>query len=373
MNKGNKNINEFERKNSNDYRDIFLSGAPLIDLRAPCEFTQGAFPHAINVPLMNDKERELIGICYKEEGQQAAIELGHKTVSGEIKKQRVSDWKGFAESNINNGYLYCFRGGLRSRISQQWLADTGVQLPIIEGGYKAMRRFLIDETERLIESNSIYVVSGLTGSAKTELLKRQPNAIDLEGIANHRGSSFGKHVTPQPTQINFDNDLAIQLLKHEYKRNAFLLLEDEGRLIGVRHLPLSLKHKMGISPIIMIEESFDFRIENIFTDYVTKMVEEYQMAFNKNWLVKYKEYLFQSVERIQKRLGGAAFKEVLILIENAIELQFKYEDMSKHKDWIIYLLTKYYDPMYDYQMSKKTDRIVFKGDIAEVEGYINSL
>ncbi len=361
------------RVNTKDYRQLFLSNTPFIDLRAPCEFEQGAFPNAINFPLMNDKERELIGICYKEKGQQAAIELGHKTVSGEVKKQRINKWKNFAKKNIETGYFYCFRGGLRSRTSQQWLSDSGVDLPIVEGGYKAMRRFLIDETERLIESNAIHVVSGLTGSAKTELLKKQANAIDLEGLANHRGSSFGKHVTPQPTQINFDNELAIQLLKHENENKPFLLLEDESRLIGVRHLPLSLKNKMDQSPIIMIEESFEFRVERIFTDYVTNMVVEFQDAFNVNWLEQYKEYLFNSTERIKKRLGGVAFKEILILIEKATDFQSTNNDTSKHKDWIVYLLKKYYDPMYDYQIGKKKQRITFKGNTQAVEKYIQTL
>lgn len=362
-----------ERQNSNNYRQLFLSNTPFIDLRAPCEFEQGAFPNAINLPLMSDQERELVGICYKKKGQQAAIELGHKIVSGDLKKQRINAWSDFAEKNNERGYFYCFRGGLRSKTSQHWLQETGTHLPIVEGGYKAMRRFLIDETERLIESNSIYVVSGFTGTAKTELLKKQSNAIDLEGLANHRGSSFGRHVSPQPTQINFENKLAIQLLEHENEIKPFLLLEDESRLIGVRHLPLSLKNKMDLSPIIMIEESFEFRVERIFTDYVSNMLIEFQEAFKENWLERYKEYLFQSTERIKKRLGGAAFKEILALIDKAIICQRDINDDSMHKDWIVYLLNKYYDPMYDYQITKKQQRIVFKGDTQEVENYIQAI
>lgn len=361
------------RSNSKDYRQIFLSDAPLIDLRAPCEFEQGAFPQSVNLPLMSDEERKQVGICYKEKGPQSAIELGHHLVAGELKQARINAWKEFAEKNKERGYFYCFRGGLRSKTSQKWLSDAGTDLPLVEGGYKAMRRFLIEQTLRLIESNKIYILAGLTGSAKTERIIEQPNAIDLEALAHHRGSSFGRRLTPQPSQIGFENNLAIALLKHENNNKPFLLLEDEGRLIGSRSLPLELKNKMEQSSIIMIEENFEFRVEQIFNDYVVKMFLEFKQVFSEQALEKYQEYLVSSTEKIKKRLGGIALKEMLNLIERAISQQRQCDDLSKHRDWIVYLLKNYYDPMYVFQIEKKRQRILFTGNTKQVNAYIDQL
>ena len=97
-----------------------------MDVRAPIEFEQGAFPNAVNQPLMDDQERHEVGIRYKQAGQDAAIKLGNKLVSGEIKAQRIARWKRFAEQHPD-GYLYCFRGGLRSRTAQQWLKEQGIE------------------------------------------------------------------------------------------------------------------------------------------------------------------------------------------------------------------------------------------------------
>ncbi len=361
------------RKNSKNYRQIFLSDAPMIDLRAPCEFEQGAFPHAINLPLMNDDERKQVGICYKQNGQDSALALGHQLVCGTSKQARVNGWKQFAQLSLDKGFIYCFRGGLRSRTSQKWLVDAGIELPLIEGGYKAMRSFLIAETERLVACSHIHIVAGLTGSGKTDFLLKQVNSIDLEALANHRGSSFGKRISPQPNQINFENNLAIQLIKHENDNKSFLLLEDEGRLIGARSLPLILKNKMDQSPLIMIEECFDFRVEQIFKDYVTKMISEFENAFAENALDEYREFLIHSTKKIKKRLGGVGLSEMLTLIERAIESQQKTGNLSQHRDWIVYLLEKYYDPMYAFQMAKKQQRIKFTGNTTEVAQYIQAI
>src|SRR5690606_18363670 len=107
------------RTDSAAYREIFLSGLPLMDMRAPVEFAKGAFPHTVNLPLMDDAEREQIGTCYTLHGQNAAIELGHRLVTGPIKEQRIKAWADFALAHPD-GYLYCFRGGLRSQIAQEW-------------------------------------------------------------------------------------------------------------------------------------------------------------------------------------------------------------------------------------------------------------
>lgn len=111
---------------------------PLIDVRAPVEFAQGALPGAVNLPLMIDDERHQVGIAYKKHGQAAAIELGERLVSGAVKQARIAAWQAYL-AEYPNALIYCFRGGLRSQITQQWLEEAGISRPRLEGGWKAMR------------------------------------------------------------------------------------------------------------------------------------------------------------------------------------------------------------------------------------------
>ncbi len=200
------------RQDSRDYQALFLSETPLLDVRAPIEFAGGKFPGAINIPLMHDEERHQVGLRYKHKGQESAIVLGHELVHGDIKNARVAQWVAFAKAHPD-GYLYCLRGGLRSSISQEWLAEAGENYPRIIGGYKAMRAFLLESLERTVAKSSFLTIAGFTGCGKTLIIKELDAAIDLEKLAHHRGSSFGKHATAQPTQSTFDHSLAIALLR----------------------------------------------------------------------------------------------------------------------------------------------------------------
>ena len=147
------------RPDTDDYRALFLSPTPMMDMRAPAEFTRGAFPSALSLPLMSDEEREQVGICYKQQGQEAAIALGHQLVSGELKERRLAQWADFARQHPA-GYLYCFRGGLRSQTVQHWLREAGIDYPRVIGGSKAMRHFLLEELERSVAQASFTLVSG---------------------------------------------------------------------------------------------------------------------------------------------------------------------------------------------------------------------
>jgi len=122
-----------------DYRAILAADTPLIDVRAPVEFTQGAMPAAINLPLMNNDERAAVGTCYKRQGPEAALALGHRLVSGETREQRLEAWRAACLAQPH-GYLCCARGGQRSHIVQSWLQAAGVDYPLIRGGYKALRQ-----------------------------------------------------------------------------------------------------------------------------------------------------------------------------------------------------------------------------------------
>src|SRR5690606_15700450 len=309
------------RADSSNYREIFLKDLPLMDARAPVEFAKGAFPTAINRPLMNDIERQKVGTCYKMHGQQAAIELGHRLVSGATKAERIEAWAAFARANPQ-GYLYCFRGGLRSQITQQWLKEeAGIDYPRVLGGYKAMRSFLIDTTEAAIGECDFVIVGGMTGTGKTEVLAQLDNAVDLEGHANHRGSSFGKRATPQPGQIDFENALAIRLLKMRAAGIEQFVVEDEARLVGRCSIPLPLFQGMQQFPLVWLEDSLEGRIERILKDYVIDLCAEFIGEQGEAGFAAFAERLQQSLVNIQKRLGGERYQRLALLMDQALAEQ----------------------------------------------------
>jgi len=344
------------------YHDIFIAGKPLIDLRAPIEFNRGAFPSSVNLPLMVDKEREKVGTCYKQQGQQAAIALGHSLVHGAVKQQRIDAWLGFLAAQPE-AYLYCFRGGLRSQLTQQWLKEAGVVVPYVQGGYKGMRQYLMGVIETAPSQQPLLSLSGMTGSGKTDFLIRRKEAVDLEGLANHRGSSFGKNIDPQPTQINFENQLAIALLRHQLGNHACLLLEDESFLIGRSALPQSFYNAMQSADILVLEEADDIRLNRLLNEYVHKMHQGFvehlgiEAGFD-----AFSQYLLQSLTSIRKRLGGKQYQELQDMMQNALSQQRNQNQTSQHLAWISLLLQKYYDPMYEYQLEKKAQRVLFRGN-----------
>lgn len=356
---------------TDDYRSILLNSTPLLDVRAPIEFDQGAFPFAENFPLINNQERELIGIRYKEKGQDEAMKLGHQLVQGETKLQRVTNWQNFFEQHPQ-AVLYCFRGGMRSKISQQWIyQQTGIIYPRIKGGYKAMRRYLIDELENSAQKIKPVMIGGRTGIGKTLLLQKIKQQIDLEGIFHHRGSVFGKHVTAQPSQINIENSLSIKLLKLSNSNNLNIAIEDEGTNIGSRDIPACLFNKMRQSPLIILEASIDERVNITYQEYIIESLSEHQKHHGDTiGLTIWSEQLQASIDKIQRRLGGLRHKEIRALLNKAIELQKSTGNSETHKDWIKVLLVDYYDPMYDFQTEKKQARIAFKGNQSGVLAYL---
>jgi len=362
-----------ELPETNDYAELFLQNTPMLDVRAPVEFLMGAFPQSINSPLINDKEREQIGIKYKDMGQDEAIALGHSLVQGDVKSARLDCWKAFIEQNPQ-GVLYCFRGGMRSKITQQWIYEnTGIKYPRVKGGYKAMRRFLIDEIDISAAQIQPVILGGRTGIGKTVLLNKLQQKIDLEGILHHRGSVFGKHVSPQPSQINIENVLSIELLKLRGKQFSHLVFEDEAPNIGSRRIPESLYAKMQLSPLIQLEASVDERVDITFQEYIVQSLEEHQQFYDaENGFDKWAEQLQLSINKIQRRLGGARYKALSALLDFALEQHRSFNETQAHKRWIESLLVDYYDPMYDYQFSKKKERVVFKGSHDDVLSFLQT-
>ena len=353
-----------------DYRDIFLHDRPLMDTRAPVEFTKGAFPGVVNLPLMTDAERQRVGTCYKQQGQQAAIVLGHELVCGAVKAARIQAWADFARAHPQ-GYLYCFRGGLRSQIVQQWLKDeAGIDYPRVGGGYKAMRTFLLNTLEQAVGQCDWVLLGGMTGTGKTDVLNQLRNGLDLEGHANHRGSSFGKRATAQPSNIDFENRLAVDVLKKRAGGIEQFVVEDESRMIGSCALPLPLHKGMQTFPMVWLEDSVEGRVERILKDYVVDLCAEFIEVFGETGQRLFAERLTQSLANIHKRLGGERFQRLQAVLQEALAEQARSGAVELHQVWIEGLLREYYDPMYAFQRESKGARIEFAGEQGAVVEYL---
>lgn len=360
------------RPDCTDFHSLFLDDVPMMDMRAPVEFAKGAFPGVVNLPLMNDLERQKVGTCFKQKGQDAAIALGHQLVHGALKAQRLEAWAAFTKAHPH-GYLYCFRGGLRSQIVQGWLKEAGIDYPRIHGGYKALRSYLLDTLERAVAECDFVLIGGLTGTGKTDVLQRLDNVLDLEGHANHRGSSFGKRATAQPSPIDFENRLAIDVLKKRARGVEQFVLEDEGRLIGSCSVPLPLYQGMQQYPLVWLEDRFDQRVERILRDYVIDLCAEFVAVHGEDQGRQlFAERLRQSLVNIHKRLGGERFQRLHRLLDEALDEQLRSGEVGLHRGWIEGLLKEYYDPMYAHQREAKASRIEFCGDALQVREYLRA-
>ncbi len=350
------------REDSNDYCSIFLNDVPLMDVRAPVEFEKGAFPTACNVPLLDDQQREAIGIQYKNAGEQQAIKLGLELATPEIRQQRLQAWLKFCKAH-EKGYLYCFRGGLRSRTTQQWIREQGIEFPLVKGGYKAMRRFLIDELEISVDRVPLVIVSGLTGSGKTRVLNKISRHIDFEGIANHRGSAFGQNSRDcQPGNINWENRVSIEFLKHRHRwPGSPIFLEDEGRRIGRVSMPEYLFNKMKLAPRAILRVDTESRIQLISEDYVLQAWPQYQTEFGDLARIRFSEFVLDNLARIQKRMGSERYSLVKSCFESALTEFFSSGSANAFHEGIKILLEQYYDPMYRYQLDSKRPTILFEG------------
>jgi len=360
-----------ELPQTEDFERIFLEDVPLMDVRAPVEFADGAFPQASNLPLIDDLERHDIGTTYKQQGQDAAIAEGLKRVSGALKQQRVAAWEAFAREHPE-GILYCFRGGMRSQIAQQWLHDaTGISYPRIRGGYKALRRYLIDQLALNASRMRPVVIGGRTGAGKTRLIEELTPRIDLEDLAWHRGSAFGRHATAQPAQVSFENALSVQLLRIVKTGNPFFVAEDESRNIGARHIPMAFFEHFSRAPVVVLEATVEERIAVTREEYVHEALTEYvALAGPDAGWEQWADYLRDSLTRIRKRLGGVNYQRISDLLENALRKHRESGDTGAHDDWIEALLIDYYDAMYRYQLEQKQNRIRFAGNRDQVMEYL---
>jgi len=352
-----------------DYAQLFLSNVPMIDVRAPQEYTEACAPGAVCIPLLDDQQRHLVGVEYKRTGKDAAIALGARLLDEQQRARRVAHWSQFVDANPG-AVIYCARGGMRSNIASGLLGLTGdksLSLPVVEGGYKALRRFLIQSLSDNVQRLPLVVVGGRTGIGKTHFLNSLERPLDLEGLAKHRGSSFGATTAAQPGNANFENQISVAMLRLASNDLTTVFVEDEARLIGSNTVPIVLHDKMKASPMIILEETLEARIDNVISDYVEQLLPLYTEKLGEQaGFEAYSEQHLNNLYRVRKRFGGENYAAALELGKAALLQHKNNNDTSAYKPLVEMLLVKYYDPMYDYQLKAKEDRVVQRGNKHEL-------
>ena len=326
----------------------------FIDVRAPIEVESASLLDFQNLPILNNSQRELVGKCFTESGQNSAIELGLKLV-GPQKDKLIQSWIDAAQSKT---IIYCcWRGGLRSQYALDWTTSMNHGALRVQGGYKAMRGLILQTLE---SPPPIVILAGWTGSGKTVLISKLPQvSIDLEGIAKHKGSSFGWSIAAtQPSQAAFENQLGLGLMK----KRDFHLLEDESRQIGKLQIPNAIKAKMENAPIIFVDESLSNRTDHVYREYVLQPLND-----NVSSTDLFRHYQ-RALKRIERRLGGIRFKES----ESTMRKAFEQHCEALHKQWIRFLLENYYDPQYEHAFKRNNRKLLFKGEPGACFEYIQS-
>jgi tRNA 2-selenouridine synthase len=270
---------------------------PVIDVRSPAEFQNGHIPDAKNIPIFSNEERALVGTRYKKSGKDFAIELGLEIVGPKMVSMVQEAKKMAVDKTL---ILYCWRGGMRSS-SMAWLFETsGLNIYIIKSGYKAYRHF---NRSAFSKAQHLIVLSGHTGSGKTDILKSLEKfghqIIDLEGLANHKGSAYG-HIGQQEQSTNeqFENNLAQAWSALDL--NKTIWIEDESVNMGKNGVPDTLFNIMRTTKVIRIDISQHVRAKRLVKEYA---------CFSK-------EKLAEATRRIESRLGGLKTKEALKALEN---------------------------------------------------------
>ena len=239
----------------------------IIDVRSPAEYSEDHIPNAINLPVLSDEEREVVGTLYKQESKFEAKKIGARFVSDNISKhlsgilaEKEDQW---------TVLIYCWRGGQRSRSLGIVLSEIGWKTHVLEGGYKSYRRLIVDKLYEKPIKHNIIVVSGYTGTGKTTVLgklkKLGEQVIDLEELANHRGSIFGSRPSGQPSQKEFESQIATLLENFSEHRPIFL--ESESNQIGYLKIPPSLWQKMKVSTYIELYAKIENRAEFLISEY----------------------------------------------------------------------------------------------------------
>ncbi|MFD2932480.1 tRNA 2-selenouridine(34) synthase MnmH [Spirosoma flavum] len=319
-------VNEFLEK---------AQSLPVIDVRSPGEYDRAHIPGAVSIPLFNNDERDQVGTKYKNAGKDAAVLMGLNFVGPKLSDFVKQSKKLNPQSK--EVLVHCWRGGMRSG-SFAWLLDTaGLTVSILTGGYKAYRNTALSS---FAEPLKLIILGGKTGSGKTDILKelaRQgEQIIDLEGLAHHKGSTYGAiGQLPQPVTEQFENQLFRTLKPLDANRRIWL--EDESRNIGSCFIPMPLWQQMQVAPVALVNIPKDKRVNRLVAEYA---------GIDHNLLV-------EATERIRKRLGGKVTKDALTALIH--------QDYATVAD----LTLDYYDKAYLHGLSQRDAAQIYPIEIGE--------
>jgi tRNA 2-selenouridine synthase len=278
--------------------DEFLTlNLPLVDVRSPGEFLKGHIPGAVSIPLFTDAERAQVGTLYKQVSAERAMEAGLRYVH-----PKLDDYILHSNKAAPDGYIavHCWRGGMRSRAFAGHLSDNGFkEVYVITGGYKAFRNHVLSYFDTPFR---LWIIGGYTGSGKTDILQYLSESgqqtVNLEGLAHHKGSSFGAMgQEEQPTSEQFENNLFEVFRKLD--SNLPIWLEDESHNIGGVNIPINLYTQMKKNPVFFLDIPKEKR--------ALRLLEEYA-SFEP-------ELIGDAIRRISKRLGGQHTKSALQFLE----------------------------------------------------------
>ncbi len=299
----------------------------LIDARSEGEFERGHIPGAINIPLLNNEHRVIIGTLYKQKGRQEAVLKGLELV-GPLFHSIALKVKELSASN--KVMVYCWRGGMRSSIFCWVIGMAGFQASVLKGGYKQYRNWCID---RFKERRELLILGGKTGSGKTEILEairqKGEKVICLESMAHHKGSAFGAlGQLPQPTQEHFENLLGWEL--SDKPANEILWLENESRNIGCIKIPDPFFEQMRNAHVLEMEVDRKIRHARILAEYGHFSFEE----------------LSDKTVKLQKRMGGQHVSKAIACLADG------------DKDGWLELLLHYYDKTYSFSNDLRAKELI---------------
>ncbi len=316
--------------------ELFHKNHPVvIDIRSPIEYKDDAIPGAINIPLFSDEDRQEIGTIYKQEGQDVAKWRAMEIVSPKI-PQMLQSIKTAASESKEQPIIHCWRGGMRSKAVVTFLEYAGIRAKRLTGGYKAYRQYILKEIPSLIPEKAV-VIHGLTGVGKTKILKilqaKGYPVLDLEGMANHRGSIFGGvGLGAGHNQKQFDTLLFKQL--QELQGTSYFLMEAESKRIGKVTQPDELMSKKMNGINIHIHTPIEQRVIHIAEEYIDPYLDQ-------PW---YFDVINEALDKVLRRIKDEEIKKCLIELLNK----------NQYKEMIQILLEKYYDPKYDYKRQEYT-------------------
>lgn len=316
----------------------------FIDTRAPIEFEEDHLPNAINVPIINNEERVIVGTIYKQVSQEKAIDVGMG-----FYRNRIPIIMNAVEPHKNKTLIvYCWRGGLRSKTIATLLETEKYTVFQLTGGYKAYRAYVKEALTSYKLAPKLITLYGLTCTGKTALLKKFQNSIDLEECAGHRGSMYGGIGIAQNTQKRFEN-LLLQKLEH-LKEEKYILVEGESKRIGNVYIPHFFYAAM--------EQGIKIKIIRSMENRTRAGAEEYCDTEEKQ------EEMRRITKQIRQRMSNKTKEDILIALD-------KKEYATA---WKI-LFTEYYDPLYNHYLEKQEYVATIENDdeekaVGEIKGIL---